>query len=487
MLNLIDQSNIIKGLDDATLQREMAQPSGTVPPFLLLSEISRRKDMRQRYAGQIAKDAPKTTVAQDVLAAPAMPIPMGGQNAPAPGGLAAAAQMGAPSAPSTPGFASGGLVDAGGGDGSLLDYGALAKRYQSDLDAIPQDRSQAQALALLAAGAGILGGGHSNLGQNLGAGIGAGVTSYTDALKTTDARETGALRGLSDLAANQHSDALQRLQLAQQAIPNSQREFEYYKGLPPDQQEQYVDLTNPMAAYKADKTAADMDTAAQIGDAMVNGTSPPTLTGLYHLAPTVRAYLAKEHPEYNLAQAQQIFDATKRFLSTDNGPGQVRLKQAIDFTNSSIDKLAELADQWNGGQFPLLNKGNLALALQGAKGPEAQSLAARLEAQRKEVISELATVYKGGNSPTDEGLKLAESQFDSAWSQGTFADAVKQAKMNIKYRKDSLSQLVGGVGTDNPYQPNTTGAPATAGDVAAPAAPVIDHETQSLLDKYGTP
>lgn len=215
-LNLIDQSDILKGLDDQTLQREMQQPSGTVPPFLVLSEISRRKDMRQRYAGEVASKMPKTTVAQDVLSAPAMPgmAPMGAP--PAPGGIAAAAQMGG-GAPSPmpppaggPGFASGGLVSAA--DPSVLDYNTLAQQYQSDLNTIPQQREQAQALALLAAGAGILGGGHSNLGQNLGAGISAGINSYTGALNTETARQTNDLRGLADLASSQHANDLGQLE-----------------------------------------------------------------------------------------------------------------------------------------------------------------------------------------------------------------------------------------------------------------------------------
>ncbi len=284
MLNLIDQSNIIKGLDDATLQREMAQPSGTVPPFLLLSEISRRKDMRQRYAGQIAKDAPKTTVAQDVMSAPAMPgMPPGGAPA-APGGLAAAAQMGG-GAPPTPGFASGGLVDAGGGDGSLLDYGALAKRYQSDLNALPADKNQAQALALLAAGAGIMGGGHSNLGQNLGAGINAGITNYTGALNTETARQTNDLRGLADLATASGAHDLSQLQYQldlrkqQQAedpnsvanTPQAIREAQMINAMPdgPDK-DAAMAIASPFSA-RMQSQALDPATLKMIADRVIAG------------------------------------------------------------------------------------------------------------------------------------------------------------------------------------------------------------------------
>lgn len=468
MLNLIDQSDILKGLDDGALQRELKQPNGTVPPFLLLSEISRRKDMRQRYLGEEANRAPKTTVMDDVLAAPAMPGMSGAGPGGAPGGIAAAAQMGAPQAPpmasGMPGYASGGIIDAV----DPTDYQSIAAKYQAEIDDIETQKKRDAALALIAAGSGIMGAGHSNTLQNIGIGAGAGLDAYSTALKATDARETGALRGLQDIAGSQHSEALQKLQLAQSAMSPGQREFDYYKTLTPEEQQQYTNLTDPNAAYKAAGHQDDLDRAHLIAQSIAEGKQSPKYTGLYHLAPLVKAALASDFPGFNPAVAEQTYDATKRMLSTLNGPGQVRLKQAIDFTDQSIDKLGELADEWSGGQFPLLNKANLGLALQGAKGQDAQSLAARLEAQRKEVISELATVYKGGNSPTDEGLKLAETQFDSAWSKGTFEDAIKQAKMNIKYRKNSLDQLVGGVGADNPYAPDTAGAPVTAGDVAAP-------------------
>lgn len=448
MLNLIDQSDILKGLDDTALQRELAQPSGAVPPFLVLSEISRRKDMRQRYAGELAQAVPKTTVMQDVLAAPSIP-PM--TAAPAAGGGIAAA---------VPGFADGGMVD----------YGDIVKKYQSDLDSITGDRDRDAALALIATGAGIMGAGHSNTLQNIGLGINSGIKNYADALQTTDARETAAIRGLTDIATSQHDEALKRLQMAQDAIPADARAFQYYKSLTPEEQQQYVDLNNPAAAFKADQLATDADRASAIGDAMVNGTSPPTFTGLYHLAPQVRSYIAKEHPDFNLAQAQQDYDATKRLLSSMNGPGQLRLKQAVDFTDESIGKLQQLADAWNGGNFPLLNKANLLAAKQGLKGPEAQALATQLDAQIAEVVSELATVYKGGNSPTDEGLHLAATQFSSDWSKDTFDKLVKQIRDNLQYRKNSLHQLVSG-GTGK-YMPDTSGMPLTAGSTSDTAPPV---------------
>lgn len=200
-MNLIEQMNVLKGLDDAMLQREVSAPSGSVPPYLVLSEMNRRKDMRSRYEGELARRKPQTTVAQDLLtaggpmaAAPAIaPAPMGSG-----AGIAAAVSPG-------PGFADGGLVD----------YADIAKRYTSKLEGLDDDRDRARALALIAASAGMLGGGHSNTLQNVGLGINAGVNSYGEGLKAIDGRETDLLRNLTDL------------DLAQQDKSFREREFQW--------------------------------------------------------------------------------------------------------------------------------------------------------------------------------------------------------------------------------------------------------------------
>lgn len=192
MANLIEQMNTLKGLDDSALQNEVQMPSGAAPPFLVLTEINRRKDMRQRFDAQKAKQKPSTTVAEDItFGLPAAPPSA------APGGLGdAAAQAG----PAMPGFANGGLVDAAKyADGGPVGYSDIAGRYNERLSGLSEDKDRARALALLAASAGILGGGSSNTLKNVGAGIGAFAGSYGDALKTIDSQELDLLRGATGI------------------------------------------------------------------------------------------------------------------------------------------------------------------------------------------------------------------------------------------------------------------------------------------------
>jgi hypothetical protein len=184
MANLIEQMNVLKGLDDASLQGEIQSPSGSAPPFLVLTEINRRKDMRQRYDSDKARQKPSTTVVEDVaFGLPAMPASTQGM----PGGIGDA--MGAPMPP-VQGFNDGGLVEA-------------MKRYNTRLSGLGDDRDRARAMALLAASGAILGGGSSNTLKNVGAGIGAFAGSYGDQLKNIDSQEIELLRGISTVGQEQ--------------------------------------------------------------------------------------------------------------------------------------------------------------------------------------------------------------------------------------------------------------------------------------------
>ena len=64
--NILEQEDVIKGLPDDYLYAEAEQPSGQLPPFLVVSEIQRRTDMRERY--EATQDQPQGTVTQQIVA-----------------------------------------------------------------------------------------------------------------------------------------------------------------------------------------------------------------------------------------------------------------------------------------------------------------------------------------------------------------------------------------------------------------------------------
>ena len=65
-MNLIELENLVKGAPDEYLVKEVQQPTGKDPPFLALSEIQRRKDMRDRYLAQ-TNEGPKPTIAEQLV------------------------------------------------------------------------------------------------------------------------------------------------------------------------------------------------------------------------------------------------------------------------------------------------------------------------------------------------------------------------------------------------------------------------------------
>jgi hypothetical protein len=64
MINILDVQDKLKNLSQQQLTQEMQNPSGAVPQYLVLSEISRRQAMQQSMQQQ---NAGKQTVAQELL------------------------------------------------------------------------------------------------------------------------------------------------------------------------------------------------------------------------------------------------------------------------------------------------------------------------------------------------------------------------------------------------------------------------------------
>jgi hypothetical protein len=203
------------------------------------------------------------------------------------------------------------------------------------------------------------------------------------------------------------------------------------------------------------------DDPKQIADAIMRGEQPPDLHGLYRSNAPVRAELARKG--FNLAKADEDWRATQKYLATLNGAQQVRLRQAVGFTRDSLDQLEGIYNEWQKvgatSGWKVFNKASLATAKQlpGAPG----DLAHRLEARVADLTSELGTVYKGGNSSTDESLKLAAQNLGTDWNERTFRDALKDIRQSLQIRENSIKNTqVEGASPDNAYKPGGVGTPA---------------------------
>lgn len=144
-MNLIELENLVKGAPDDYLVKEVQQPTGKVPPFLALSEIQRRKDMRDRYMAQKNEGA-KPTIAEQLVGGIGS---VGGAEAPEGAPIPTPSATGVPSTVAPPvaagaapmptpqgmpqGFAAGGQVGyAVGGD--VVPLGSQTRGGQSYLE-----------------------------------------------------------------------------------------------------------------------------------------------------------------------------------------------------------------------------------------------------------------------------------------------------------------------------------------------------------------
>jgi|SRR5581483_1054797 len=212
-----------------------------------------------------------------------------------------------------------------------------------------------------------------------------------------------------------------------------------------------------------------------IADAIVKGDQPPTTTGLYRSTAAVRAALAKKG--YNLTGAQLDYSAIQRYMASLNGPQQLRLRQAVQFAYESLPVLEKLYAEWKalGGAYGyrVFNKATLAASKQvpGQLGAAAQAL----ETQIADMTSELGTVYKGGNSSTNESLDLAAKNLSSDWNEETFNKAISLIRTNLNIRKNSiLNAQPAGMRSNSPYLQGRQ-----------ESGSAVDDEAGKILDKIG--
>lgn len=207
------------------------------------------------------------------------------------------------------------------------------------------------------------------------------------------------------------------------------------------------------------KRQATNDDMQVIADAIIAGEQPPDLKGLYSKSSGVRAELARKG--YDLTKASQDWTATQKYLATLNGAQQIRLRQATNFAYDSLDLVDSLSNEMKGilsrNGITSISKLNLIAAKNGLYGDDAKSIATRLDNQISDLVSELATVYKGGNGATDESLSLAAKQLNSNWDAKTLASNVDLVRKNLAIRRNSINVGVGGIGQSNYSQNNPLG------------------------------
>lgn len=141
-MNIIDLQENLKDLPDKRLMQEMQRPTGSMPQFLVLSELQRRKRMRDDFKRQEAADMP--TVAEEMITGAGVPqegiMAMAGAMAPKTNvaqdtGLAQAMPMQATRAPQ---------MAADGGILNLFTGGRTREDLYRRVEPFPEDGTAAE-------------------------------------------------------------------------------------------------------------------------------------------------------------------------------------------------------------------------------------------------------------------------------------------------------------------------------------------------------
>lgn len=192
-------------------------------------------------------------------------------------------------------------------------------------------------------------------------------------------------------------------------------------------------LVVPQAGSTGDRDIKDT------ADMIERGEASPNLTD-YSFRDRTKLAAELGRRGYNQSQAALDWKSTQRYLSTLNGPQQVRLRQSIEAAGEMADKVESLYNEWQQlaptSGFKVLNKASLT-AMKNLPG-RAGAVATNLESQIADLTADIGNIYMGGNSPTDHSLDLAGKNLKAEWNDQTFREALKQVKANVNIRRNSI-------------------------------------------------
>jgi len=238
----------------------------------------------------------------------------------------------------------------------------------------------------------------------------------------------------------------------------------------PDGQNVTGRFTPPQGRPAAAGENLDADIAA-ICDGIAAGRQPPgrknarwSGTNLVKLEGCLNRKTDEEGRPFSMHRAELRWQAQQRGVQTLNGTQQTRLRQIGNSIVGTIDKVESLIDGYedlkiNSG-LPILNKATVSLALAGLLGAEARDIVTQMEAYVTDIHTELSTVYRSGNAPTDSSLEKAEQNIQTWWSIPTMRKGLNMIRTQMNIRLNAIDETpatTGGAwsqGDDGTYAPD---------------------------------
>ena len=127
MTNILQMQEILKSIPDQRLMQEMQEPTGRAPQYLVMTEIQRRKKVRDEYQGQTQEQ--QTTVAEDIVGGPPPQ-----QSSMAPPGMPPQMAQGMPPQMQPPMAAAQPPMNMEGGGALYMQKGSKASQYFGAVD-----------------------------------------------------------------------------------------------------------------------------------------------------------------------------------------------------------------------------------------------------------------------------------------------------------------------------------------------------------------
>jgi hypothetical protein len=189
---------------------------------------------------------------------------------------------------------------------------------------------------------------------------------------------------------------------------------------------------------------------------IMNGSQPP-ITSIQRTPEITKILGGLSALGYDNTKAVQDWTAMQKRLASMNSTQQLRLSQAVFALDGSTDQAEQLYKEWQATGLPTgfsnWNRAALETAsrLPGEAGVAARTLVSHIE----DMAAELAVIYRGGNSPTDQAFEAARKSLNEDWNPSQFAKNLELIRQNIRIRKNSIansSQIAGNI-----YNPTIEG------------------------------
>lgn len=226
----------------------------------------------------------------------------------------------------------------------------------------------------------------------------------------------------------------------------------------------------PVSAGVGTVSQEDVDDTAQ---QLVDGNLVPAMLsrrGNYNQLLAAANRLSKEQlgKPYNAARAQTEFAGAQRFMSSLNGPQQVRFRGLAQSVVNTIDEVRVLADEMKNSGLTYANRAEMEVALRVLGNSERGQLVAKYLGATNTLKEEFANLVNGGYAPTEAAFNLANKQINENYGVKAMNASLSEVQRLINFRLQAFDTLTPtGVTPDNP----AIGGLATPKPVSSPKPP----------------